>query len=196
MTLFVPKSGTILSELTIDDWKSINSEEAYYKPIFLAMPKFEIDGKYKLIPVLQKMGITDAFNPYFADFSRMRDVDTFIEDVRQMSKITVDEEGTEAAAVTVIDLATGSSGIDECKEFKVDRPFYFTIENNYTSTVLFAGRVKSLNGAHITVPATGINTPDVDDENAPVYDLSGRRLNHVPERGLYIQNGKVLLRSN
>lgn len=195
MTLFVPKNGTSLPELTFDDWYMSNSEEMKYKSIKLSMPKFHINGDYNLVSLLKKMGMTDAFESNLADFSRMGDFPGYISSVKQMSNISVDEEGTEAAAVTVLDFGGwGGDPYDMYEEFKVDRPFYFTIENNYTSTVLFAGRVKSLNGAHITVPTTGINTPDMDDENAPVYDLSGRRLNQVPERGLYIQNGKKYYR--
>lgn len=190
MTLFVPVKGTKLPELTANDWKEGFTIKNRYTPYNLYFPKFVIDGNYDLVPVLKNMGMLDAFNPLYADFSRMREIPVFISDAFQLSKISVDEEGTEAAAVTVFSYKDSAiPDYESYKDFKVDRPFYFTIENRKTETVLFVGRVTELDGPRVK-DVSGIDLITVTESNKPMYDLSGRRINHIPQKGIYIQNGK------
>ena len=193
MTLFVPVKGTELPELTADDWKKGFTIENRYTPYNLYFPKFVIDGNYNLVPILQKMGMTDAFNPLCADFSRMRDVPMFISAAFQMSKISVDEEGTEAAAVTVFSYKdTAIPDFDSYTDFKVDRPFYFTIENRKSETVLFVGRVTELDGPRVK-DVSGIDPVTVSDSEHRMFDLSGRQINNIPEKRIFIQDGKKII---
>ena len=70
------------------------------------------------------------------------DMPLFISDVLHKSFIKVDESGTEAAAATVVMMAGGGAPPpEEPVEFRVDRPFIYTIFDRQTGTTLFVGRV-------------------------------------------------------
>ena len=144
MTLFVPVKGTALPTLTFEDWAVTMSENAKNKPVSLYLPKFSIKGKHDLKPVLQDLGMNLAFS-LDADFSRMSPDGLLIDKAYQLDNITVDEDGTEAAAVTVIEMIK-NGGVSDYEEFRVDRPFYFTIESRKEKAVLFVGRVATLEG--------------------------------------------------
>jgi serpin B len=109
----------------------------------LHLPKFELEYDISLVNVLSRMGITDAFGAG-ANFSRMRPArDLFISSVRHKTYVSVDEQGTEAAAVTVIGMTTG---IDEPVIFdmRVDRPFLFIVWEKTSGSILFIGRISDL----------------------------------------------------
>jgi serpin B len=107
----------------------------------LAMPKFKIEYELGLNKTLQALGMTDAFDPGKADFSGMDGAkDLYISDVVHKAWVTVDEEGTEAAAATGVVVGTTSMPVD-IKEMNIDHPFIFLIRDNQTGAILFIGRV-------------------------------------------------------
>lgn len=181
MTLFVPVEGYELPALAYDDW-AFARRESKYKDLALQMPKFYVEGKYDLKAVLQAMGMRDAFDLYYADFSRMYDNDLRIDKIYQMSKIIVNEQGTEATAVTVVEMYDNAVP-DEPEEFRVDRPFFFTIESQ--DAILFMGRVNELQST------AGINATKVSPKRDGIYDLQGRRLPQRPDRGVFVEDGKL-----
>ena len=195
MTVFVPLEGTALPPLTFDDWSAAQRPKDMH--INLYMPRFQVDlRKYELINVLKSLGVKDAFNGN-ADFTRMCNAKRAIDQIYQLSKITVDEKGTEAVAATII---MESDGMDltrpeDYQDFKVDRPFYFTIQSRKTGVILFAGRVKHLDGpigqvdAIPSLPTEMVNSKSIKGQ---YYDLSGRRLTapSVLPKGVYIRDGK------
>ena len=200
MTVFVPADGYELPDFNYEDWKTavnlIKFPNDDYKQVGvnLKLPKFNIDGNYNLIPALKSMGMAGIFDSS-ADFTKMCEDNKSVSAVQQFDIIKVDEDGTEAAAVTIIE-ATESIPIQPEKniDFFVDRPFYFTIENTQTNTILFMGKVMNPGGS-ISGEATGIKESLPDNQtNAPVFDLSGRRLSHIPAHGIYIQNGRKYIR--
>ena len=65
-----------------------------------------------------------------------------ISQVKQKAYVDVDEEGTEAAAVTVVGVTLTSAPIS--RQMRVDRPFIFAIRERLTGTVLFMGKVLNL----------------------------------------------------
>ena len=79
--------------------------------------------------MMKQMGVKDAFNPDLADFTGLMDVPTFISAITQDSKIVVDENGIEAAAVTVIQMATNGFISDPPQpiDFFLDEAFTFYI---------------------------------------------------------------------
>ena len=92
------------------------------------------------------MGMTDAFDPMHADFTGMVEgtppEPVYIGDVLHKAFISVDEEGTEAAAATVvIGVGAGAPPETEPPEVRIDRPFIFAIRDTQTGTLLFMGRV-------------------------------------------------------
>lgn len=124
-----------LSEPDGNLWKNVVLAD-----INLKMPRFTLENKMDLIPALQALGMKTAFTNE-ADFSSMSDVATYISLVQQATRLKVDEEGSEGAAVTVIEGDLMSPLPEEKVDFFLDRPFLFQIIESSTGTVLFMGQV-------------------------------------------------------
>ncbi len=108
------------------------------------LPRFKLDFGAELSDVLQSMGMTDAFGGA-ADFSGMTGSRGLsISKVIHQAMIDVNEEGTEAAAVTVV-LMTKSAPMPP-PVFRADHPFIFLIRDNQTGSILFMGRVMDPRG--------------------------------------------------
>jgi len=149
MYVFVPTDDLktfIETELTTENWNSwmgsfVTFAEAFptYESGFnFSMPKFKFGFESNLIPILQALGMTDAFVGGIADFSGMTEAwqSLFIGLVKHKSFIDVNEMGTSAAAVTIIG---GYEGVDD--SFLVNKPFFFAIRDDLTGTILFMGQV-------------------------------------------------------
>ena len=117
---------------------------SYY--IHFKLPKFTIEYRHEsdvLIDILKDMGIVTAFDIDRADFlsmySKRLPDNVCINLVLQNTFIAVDENGTEAAAATVIGIGKGGMPPLQPIEFSCDRPFSYFIMNNNTDELLFAG---------------------------------------------------------
>ena len=114
------------------------------KPISFTMPKFKVEYKKKLNDVLSQLGMSVAFNPVQADFSRINpDIRLYISKVMHKTFIDVSEEGTEAAAVTSVEIcftSTGGGG-ESIPTMRVDHPFIFAIHEIDTGAILFLGKI-------------------------------------------------------
>jgi serpin B len=109
--------------------------------VTVGLPRFEMDTTMDLSKALSQMGMTDAFDPEKADFSGMIDHDEFaLSAVLHKARVKVDEQGTEAAAVTMMALAAGVIEEEEII-FHVNRPFLFLIVERRTGAVVFMGSV-------------------------------------------------------
>jgi serpin B len=109
--------------------------------VTLRMPKFRVESSFMLGKILGELGIVDAFGPA-ADFTRVSSEPGFaLSDVVHKTFVDVDENGTEAAAVTIPMLA-GAGPPRDIVEMHVDRPFVFAIVDKPTNTILFMGRVE------------------------------------------------------
>lgn len=117
-------------------------ENVVLADINLKMPRFTLENKMNLIPALQALGMEKTFSSE-ADFSSMSDISTYISLVQQATRLKVDEEGSEGAAVTVIEGDLMSPLPEEEVDFCLDRPFLFQILEPATGTVLFMGQVGS-----------------------------------------------------
>jgi len=107
--------------------------------VTLSMPKFEFESSFDLGEPLATMGMPDAFSEA-ADFSGMTGTrELLISAVVHKAFISVDEEGTEAAAATAA--VARATSTPEHVELTVDRPFVFLIRDYETGAVLFVGRV-------------------------------------------------------
>ena len=98
------------------------------------LPKFQLETTYDVVPILQELGIYDAFGD--ADFSGISDSGLFIDKVVHKAFIEVNEEGTEAAAATGIAMLQSGP-----IEFRADHPFVFVIQDNESGNILFIGRI-------------------------------------------------------
>lgn len=107
------------------------------------MPKFDTEYSVYLTDALKAMGMTDAFDPDLADLSgagRGVDGPLYISYVFQKVKVDVNEEGTEAAAVTEIATAERCAlPVDEPIVLTFDKPFVYAIVDTETGVPLFAG---------------------------------------------------------
>jgi serpin B len=110
----------------------------------LGLPKFDIETSTSLKDVLGAMGMAGAFSEG-ADFSGMstEKPGLTIGDVIHQANITVDEEGTEAAAATAVIMVATAAPTDppEPVVFTIDQPFTFWLRDTATGTVIFAGRI-------------------------------------------------------
>ncbi|XP_057554437.1 serpin B4-like isoform X2 [Hippopotamus amphibius kiboko] len=106
----------------------------------LHLPRFKVEESYDLKDTLTALGMVAAFNN--ADFSGMTGTrDLVVSKVVHKSYVEVNEEGTEAAAATGIEIIRKSGPIPDT--FHCDHPFLFFIKHNKTNTILFYGRVSS-----------------------------------------------------
>lgn len=116
------------------------------REVLVYLPKFEFSYDASLVEPLESLGMTDAFDDNLADFSGMLGEGApdslVISDVLHKAFISVDEEGTEAAAATAVIMGVGAGApTEEPLEIRIDRPFLFLIRDTQTGAVLFLGRV-------------------------------------------------------
>ncbi|MDO8361449.1 MAG: serpin family protein [Actinomycetota bacterium] len=112
------------------------------RKVALGFPKFDIETSTDLASVLGDMGMATAFTAD-ADFSGMTaDERLTIGGVIHQANITVDEQGTEAAAATaVVMVATAAPVEQDPVVLTIDRPFTFWLRDRATDTIVFMGRV-------------------------------------------------------
>ncbi len=149
MYLFLPGTNSnpakLLSGMDNDTWRDKIVPGFRDREGTLAFPRFKLDYDVVLNDPLQALGMRHAFDD--ADFSAMADEHLFISQVKQKSFVEVNEEGTEAAAVTTV--MVGRMAIMEpIKTFEmiVDRPFFFVIGDGMTQSILFMGVVHDPTG--------------------------------------------------
>ena len=144
MTILLPDAGftteQIVRSFTDDTWDRLQrSFERKY--VDIKIPRFKIDFAAQLNDYLKSMGITSIFSPLEADFSLMtHDSKLAISLIKQFASISVDENGTEAASVSVAKVEIiDSFERPQFVEFYADRPFLFAITEQTTGAILFMG---------------------------------------------------------
>jgi len=116
-----------------------------HQQVRLAMPRFEFESGFSLKEALAALGMADAFSEQ-ADFSGMTGQrDLFISEVVHKAFVSVDENGTEAAAATAVIMKL-TAAVEEPVEVTMDRPFVFLIRDLETGAILFVGRVVDARG--------------------------------------------------
>ena len=145
MDIFLPAEGVSAEEFAAGlDCEALGTLTGLLQTdrIKVALPKFKAEYETSLNATLQRLGMRAAFTPS-ADFSRMSREPLMISEVKQKTFIEVNEEGSEAAAVTSVAVMRTSLA-PEPLEFRVDRPFVFLIRERTSGTVLFLGLVRNL----------------------------------------------------
>ncbi len=145
MMVLLPVEGLSLGDavtiLSGDDyWGGVQSRLSEAE-VVLSLPKFKTEYSKKLNDVLTTMGMGIAFTGK-ADFSGISDYEAFIEFVKQNTYISTDEEGTEAAAATIVAIRKDASSGPRQVVFNANRPFLYLIQENSTGAILFMGAVK------------------------------------------------------
>lgn len=116
-----------------------------YQEVLIKLPKFKIENEFAFIDVLKKLGIQDIFDAAKANLSPMTDEKGyFVTKVIQNATINIDEEGTEAAAVSIASAARDVMSKESVK-FIANSPFYYLIRNSKTGDILFEGYFGSAN---------------------------------------------------
>ena len=145
MDVIIPPDGLSADEFVSGlDSESLSRLSAGLQTdeIRLMLPSFKAEYDVSLNAALQRLGMKEAFTSS-ADFSDMSKEPLMISEVRQKTFIEVNEEGSEAAAITSIGIMRTSLA-PEPFEFKVDRPFVFLIRERNSGTILFMGLVRNL----------------------------------------------------
>lgn len=138
--------GDIINELDHNVWQTMINHQSRAK-VTLSMPRFRIESTLdKLDETLAEMGMPCAFTEN-ADFSAMSVMRTYVSEIIQKSYISVDENGTEAAAVTLVNMSLTSIGPQPNPAeviMEVNRPFIFVISERSSGAILFIGKVTKL----------------------------------------------------
>lgn len=126
-----------LTKAQLDSWDRSNTEEQ----IYLRFPKFkaDFDTEAELVPIMQRLGVKKAFT-YAAEFGGMSDTPLYVSNMRQKAFVSVDEEGTEAAAVTIAEMRkNGVADGPKITNMIFERPFLYLIREKSTGAILFMG---------------------------------------------------------
>ncbi len=138
MLVILPREGqfaAVESSLSADMLADLRAQLGE-RDVTLTLPRWEFDSNLDLKELLQQMGMTAPFND--ADFSGISERGLWIDAALHRGTITVDEEGTEAAAATAIVMAESAM---MPAELRADRPFIYAIVERETGSILFLGRV-------------------------------------------------------
>jgi len=145
MYIFLPSQesdlNTFLESLNAENWENWVSQ-VYEQEVYVQIPKFKLEYGASLVDTLKVLGMKIAFDEKQADFSKMApleklDGNLYITKVDHKAIVEVNEEGTVAAAATIV----GEGAESVPPQFIADRPFFFAIREDETGTVLFMGTV-------------------------------------------------------
>jgi len=146
MMVVIPRTGTVnemIENLTPEKWAGIS--RMYGRELRVEMPRMKLECEYSLVPSLKNMGLGIAFTDGAANFKGINpDAQLCISDVIHKTYIAVDEEGTEAAAVTSVIIVDTSynPGPTEPIPFLMNKPFLLAITEKSTGAILFIGAYK------------------------------------------------------
>lgn len=151
MVVFLPDKNvdfaTFNASFSADNWQK-------WIPRFgkhtghLGLPRFKIEYQKELSTALKEAGMPCAFKDGCADFSKMTSESALISAVIHKTFMEVNEKGTEAAAVTAVEVGVTSVAIDVQPPFEMicDRPFVIALRDSKTDTILFLGSIASIPG--------------------------------------------------
>lgn len=143
MVLVLPKEGvSIESIMGKTDWTRHDTDIC---EVDLYMPRFSFDNTLSYKEILTDLGLGDMFDKEDS-FPNITDEPAHISQIKQQCVINVEEEGTEAAALTLAELELGCPPLDEIPEpvtMKLDRPFGFAVKGEYDQ-LLFMGILKQM----------------------------------------------------
>ena len=141
MTILLPKEGKTVRDLV----KTLNKDtwERYQRIgsaiVDVKLPRFESNTDLTLDKIMATLGMPNAFNPNLAEFPEFCNVPTYIDMMKQVARIKVNEEGTEAAAVTVIFVKLANAAPRRVS-FHATRPFLYIISEQSTGAIFFIGQ--------------------------------------------------------
>ncbi|WP_159461361.1 serpin family protein [Dysgonomonas massiliensis] len=140
MFFALPKENTEMEQVlnVLSDIRSDQQQPS--STVEYVIPKFETEYNINLIPIMRSMGMTNIFSLQ-ANFRKLADIDNFVAILLQKTYIKIDEEGGEAAGITVVGGMETSIEPTQSVLFKLDRPFLYGIRETSTGTILFLGHL-------------------------------------------------------
>lgn len=131
--------GAMIAQLSGTNWQNWINEFSK-QTVALTLPKFKLEYEIRLNDVLIALGMRSAFYAGQADFTRMQKTGgLFISEVKHKTFVEVDENGTEAAAVTSVEI--GMTSVSKSIQMRIDRPFVFAIREHNSNSILFIGKI-------------------------------------------------------
>lgn len=147
MVFILPDEGVDVSELLSDPNKIqeiFNGGKGSYGDVYWQVPKFSYGTTLQLNKILKSLGVHAAFERGKADFTEITDSTAWISDVKQKTRISIDEKGVEASAYTEVTFDTLAAPDGRAYMF-LNRPFIYGITSN-DGTLLFMGVCNNPNG--------------------------------------------------
>ncbi|MGI6189881.1 MAG: serpin family protein [Caldicoprobacteraceae bacterium] len=149
MILFLPDEGVNLQEfcqgITVEKWDEWMNSFVSTKGI-IGLPKFKAEYEVELKETLKVLGMAEAFDEKKADFSKMHPIaslgEIYIDRVKHKTFVETNEEGTEAAGATVVEMKREGLPTDNFNMI-INRPFFFAVRDNETDTILFMGIIEN-----------------------------------------------------
>ena len=195
MTILLPREGKsvndVLSGLTAEKWQQ-NYQWMDEAIVDVKLPRFETKTDINLEDIMSALGMPNAFiygTAEFPGFCTCEDI--YIDLMKQVAKIKVNEEGTEAAAVTIIGMKDSAVQDPPHYKFYANRPFLYVISEQSTGSIFFIGQYMGESGKG---DPSGISSSRLNNEpSTKIYNLAGQQLSMPPAKGIYIQNGKVVV---
>ena len=144
MVVMLPNEGFTVSDaaaiLNLENWDTwMTALKNGITEVDLSMPRFKYEYKRKLNDDLKALGMEIAFDPDKADFSKMCYHPLVISFVLHQTFIETNEEGTEAAAATVVGMV--DTAMPLTTTININRPFLYFIRETSTGTIVFMGQV-------------------------------------------------------
>lgn len=144
ITLLLPKEGKtvddLLGTLTAETWQRYRWMGTAI--VDVKLPSFESESDIDLSDIMTKLGMPNAFDEILAEFPNFCNKPTYIGLMKQVAKIKLNEEGTEAAAITVIGMINEAAEPQEPQHvnFHANRPFLYVINEQSTGAIFFIGK--------------------------------------------------------
>jgi serine protease inhibitor len=145
MTVIVPfreSVNDLIERLTVDDWSQAVGSLKPKSDVPVAFPKLKLQWSDTLNVALKRLGMITPFLRGGADFGRLSAEEggrLYIDLVKQDTYAEVNEDGTEAAAVTIVGI--GLISFEPERPYRADRPFVFVIAERLSGAILFMGKI-------------------------------------------------------
>lgn len=179
--------------LSEETFRKALQELKYDGEVKLAMPKFDISTTESIRNALEALGMCTVFSSD-ADYSNIADLPFKTEEVQQLLSFKVNEIGIEGAAATVIDIMNGMP--HPVHTFVLDHPFQFVVTEKNTGSILFIGAVNQLaTSSQERIINIRCNQEEAaSDSSSVAFDLLGRRMPAPALHGVFIEDGKRVVR--
>ncbi|UPK43677.1 serpin family protein [Paenibacillus pabuli] len=147
LLVVLPREGRTLDEVQqqlLDDPKRLD-RDSEFSLVELSLPRFRAEYGMNLKETLQQMGMEMAFDPYAANFTGMispgPNLQVYIGQVLHRAVMEVSEQGTVAAAATMVGMAAGSAPPTDRVKMEVNRPFMVAVVDKATDAWVFTGSI-------------------------------------------------------